>query len=75
MNLVHNERVKLLANLLNTVAGAAFGAGLLVPLSIALLNPEGVIISLRGVVYVTFWIVGGAILHGWARLVLKGLRE
>lgn len=70
-NLVHNERVKLFATLLNTVAAGSATVGILAPFSAIIFSGVDVIVSQRGAVYVMFC----AILHGFARLVLKGLRE
>lgn len=75
VNLVHNERVKLLATLLNTVAAATFVVGALTPFAAALILGNGAMVSVRGAVVGICWIVACAMLHGAARLVLGGLRE
>ena len=74
-NLVHNEQVKLFATLLNTVAAGSATVGVLAPFSAIIFSGVSVTVSQRGVVYVTFWLTLCLILHGLARLVLKGLRE
>ena len=75
MNLVHNERVKLLATLLNTVAAAAFVVGALTPFTGILTAGSGAMVSVRGAVIGVVWLMACAMLHGAARLVLGGLRE
>lgn len=75
MNLVHNERVKLLATFLNTVAAAAVVVGLFTPFSGAIFRGESVTLSARGVVVILFWAAFALLLHGTAQRVLGGLRE
>ena len=76
MNLVHNERVKLLATLLNTVAAVAFVVGALTPFTGTLTDRGQRCYGLgpgrgdrRGLAHAC------VMLHGAAWLVLGGLRE
>jgi len=74
-NLVHNEQVKLLANLLNTMAAASVTIGVIAPFSAMIFKGGDATLSLRTGVYAIFWLTVWAILHAAARQVLKGLRE
>ena len=75
LSLVHNERLKLLATLLNTIAAATFVVGAFTPFAVALIAGGGATVAVRGVLIGICWIVACALLHGAARLVLGGLRE
>ncbi|MFC3124499.1 hypothetical protein ACFOD4_05440 [Pseudoroseomonas globiformis] len=74
-NLVHNERLKLTAGWLNTLASASVVAGGISPL-VAILygfsqpHQAGWLVALVSLV----WILGGIALHWMARSLLKGLR-
>ncbi|MDB5558303.1 MAG: hypothetical protein JWQ36_1237 [Enterovirga sp.] len=75
MSLVHNERIKLTANWLNSISAASMAVGgfaQLAPLaagSVTPGNPTGV------VWFSTVWIVLGLALHVTARILLKRLQE
>ncbi|MCB4769914.1 hypothetical protein LGR54_14945 [Ancylobacter sp. Lp-2] len=74
MSLVHNERTKLTATLLNNVAVAMFitgGIGPTVSLSYGLPGPTG---GWSALGITTIWILGGSAIHYMARLLLKGLK-
>ena len=74
-NLVRNERLKLTASWLNTLAGACMTAGVIAPLAAALFGVATVPVSslTLGLGVLIFFLVGIG-LHLLARLVLKGLR-
>ena len=75
MSLVTNERIKLTAGLLNTVAGfsiTAGGIGPLIALTYGLSSTSGVRPWVLGV-YVSIWIVAGIGLHLVARRMLGKL--
>lgn len=74
-NLVHNEQVKLLATLLNTVAAASATIGVLSPFSATILSGGNATLSLRNGIYAIFWLTLCALIHLTARQVLKGLKE
>ena len=74
MNAIHNARVQLLANLLNTMAGSSFAVGVAAPIAASVFYNAT---SLRVVTVVTgvaFWLVVGTVLHLLAQRVLRGLR-
>jgi VIT1/CCC1 family predicted Fe2+/Mn2+ transporter len=75
MHALHNARIPLLANLLNTMAGASFTVGVLAPLAAAFFyNPgrRGFVTLVAGV---CFWITVATVLHLPAQRVLGGLRN
>ena len=77
MNLIHNERIKLLAALLNTMAGSSFAIGVLTPIAAVFFYsaaPAGLRLGSIAV-GIVFWIASAAVLHLAARAVLGGLRE
>ncbi|MDR6951446.1 hypothetical protein J2X65_000794 [Ancylobacter sp. 3268] len=72
MSLVHNERTKLTATLLNNVAAAMLitgGGGLIVALSY---GPPGLTGGWSALGITAIWISSGAAIHYMARLLLKG---
>lgn len=74
MSLVGNERTKLTANLLNTVAAAFLvtgGVAPLVALSYDLPGPRSGWLSLA---FTAVWILVGVGIHLMARRLLKGLK-
>jgi hypothetical protein len=77
MHTVHNERIKLSANLLNSVAGSSVAIGVLTPVAAALFYGSA-LSGLRFryiVIGIVFWLAAAAVLHMAARRVLGGLRE
>jgi VIT1/CCC1 family predicted Fe2+/Mn2+ transporter len=77
MNLVHNERVKLLASLLNAMAGSSYAVGAAAPLAAAIFySPGKMLLSYSYIVVgIVLWIVLAALFHLAAWRVMKGLRE
>ncbi len=76
MNLAHNERVKLKANAVNTVATSCFAAGVLAPLSASFYNLTADQIPLHTVVLGIILYLGSAIwLHRKAVEILGSLTE
>jgi hypothetical protein len=73
--LVRNERLKLTASWLNTLAGASMAAGVIAPLAAALFGVAAAPVPTLtlGLGVLIFFLVGVG-LHVFARLVLKGLR-
>ena len=75
MHTVHNARVNLLANLLNTMAGSSFTVGVAAPIAAAFFyNPAGLrLVSV--LIGASFWIGVAIVLHLLAQRVLGGLRQ
>ena len=75
--MIHNERVKLLAALLNTMAGSSFTVGVAAPVAAAFFYSAGPAnLRLPAVVAgATAWLVIASVLHIAAQRVLGGLRE
>lgn len=75
-NLVHNERTKLRANLLNTAAGSCLSLGVLSPLAASFFNLTANRIPTHIVILgVAFWLGMAYFRHQRAQAVLGGLRE
>lgn len=75
--LVENERIKLIATLLNTLASGTVLAGIVIPLASALagMMPVGVQPSVARLFFATLvWISTGFVLHYWATRVLGKLK-
>lgn len=75
MHAIHNARVNLLANLLNTMAGSSFTVGVAAPIAAAFFyNPAGLrlIVVLFGA---CVWITVAIVLHLLAQHVLGKLRQ
>lgn len=71
-----NERRKLMASLLNTLAGAAVTVGVLAPIAGMLYGVTVPAMSAVGlVVALAVWLVAGLILHVIARVVLGRIEE
>ena len=74
MNLVHNERTKLLATALNNTAVATFATAIIAPLAGVLYGSSGAggtwwpLMSL-------VWFLGGVSLHIGTQVVLRRLKE
>ncbi len=77
MHIIHNERIKLLAALLNTMAGSSFAIGVLTPIAaVFFYRAAPADLRLGSIaVGIVFWIASAAVLHiaGW--VVIGGLRE
>ncbi len=75
MHTIHNARVTLLANLLNTMAGSSFTVGVAAPVAATFFyNPAG--LSLTSVaVGAAAWITIATVLHLTAQRFLGGLRS
>ena len=67
-----NERVKLLANLFQSIATTSIGVGLLAPLAASLYTSQGFSVPWSGAM---LWVVWAGVLHGAAQLVVGRLRE
>lgn len=74
---IHNERVKLLAGLLNTMAGSSFTVGVAAPVAAAFFYNAGPIpLRLPAVAAgAAAWLVIASVLHLTAQRVLGRLRE
>ena len=72
MSLVHNERIKLTATWLNSIAAAAVAVGGISPTIAA---ASGVMSVGLAAFLVPAWIVGGVGLHFAARAVLGRLKD
>ncbi|MGH6858408.1 MAG: hypothetical protein ACRECP_12445 [Methylocella sp.] len=77
MSLVHNERTKLLANVLNGAATSSFAVGVLAPIAAAFYSGGGTTkVSLVTIIIgAVIWLLLAIALHLAARRVLGGLRE
>jgi phage shock protein PspC (stress-responsive transcriptional regulator) len=74
-NTVHNERVKLLATVLNAMAGSCFTVGVAAPIAATFFyNPTRVRLA-TVVVGIIFWLVATAMLHLGAYQVLGRLSD
>ena len=61
---VHNERVRLRATLLNTMAGSCFTVGVFTPIAAAVLKVAAVEInSGRLIINAVFWLSAALVLH------------
>jgi VIT1/CCC1 family predicted Fe2+/Mn2+ transporter len=77
MHTIHNARIALLANLLNTIAGSSFAIGVLTPIAAVFFYsaaPAGLRLG-SIVIGIVFWIASAAVLHIAAWTVLGGLRQ
>lgn len=75
--LVENERIKLIATLLNTLASGSVLAGIVIPLASALAGtmPAGIQPSIGRLLLATMvWLSTGFVLHYWATQVLGKLK-
>lgn len=75
--MIHNERVRLLASLLNTMAGSSYAIGVAAPVAAALFygaGPAGLPIKAVAV-GVLAWLAIAAALHLSAQHVLGRLRQ
>jgi hypothetical protein len=77
MPLIQNERVKLTATWLNTLAAATIVTGVLAPIAAFVFGlPASGAISVRTFLFAAVaWLLSGMILHWVARYVLGSLEE
>lgn len=77
MSLIHNERLKLTANALNTAAGSSFTVGVLAPLVAAFYDVSGAykVAVWKIVLGAVVWLSTAVVLHLSARRVLGSLKE
>ncbi len=77
MSQIDNERIKLTASYVNTMAGAFFTAGVVAPLAAAvfgLAGPGSPVPTLTLAIGVTIFLAVSVGLHLAARFVIKGLK-
>jgi len=74
MSLIHNERTKYLATLLNTVAAATIVAGVIAPVIAFTYGVPGPIADWLTVAISLVWLLTGAALHYAVRVILGRLR-
>jgi uncharacterized membrane protein len=74
MNLVHNERIRLLASLLNTMAGSSFTVGVAAPVAASFFYGVASLPISAIVIDVVFWLSIAAVLHSLAQYLLGALR-
>ncbi|CAJ0885383.1 hypothetical protein AMST5_03610 [freshwater sediment metagenome] len=75
MSLIHNERLKLRATLLNTAAGSSFTVGVVAPIAAAYYSAATTPGLWTIVLGVVMWILTAIVLHLSASHILGGLRE
>ena len=76
MSLIHNERTKLTANWLNTLATALVATGAIAPVAAWLYGfPSAIADALTLGIMSAACTLSGAVLHLLARMVLGGLKE
>lgn len=74
MSLIHNERMKLRANALNTAATSSFTVGVLAPIAAAFYNVGTTLVPLPTIIVgASVWLFCAFGLHLAARRVLGGL--
>jgi hypothetical protein len=74
MHAIHNARITLLANLLNTMAGSSFTVGVAAPIAAAFFcHPAGLPLTAVSI-GAGVWISVAIVLHLLAQRVLEGLR-
>lgn len=75
--MVHNERIKLLASLLNAMAGSSYAIGVAAPVAATFFYGAGSANLRLGAVAVGagVWLAIASVLHLAAQRVLGGLRE
>ncbi len=76
MFLVHNERTKLTATWLNTMATALVAAGVFAPAAALIYRLAPAAIDVRTMIAVALGcLIVGGVLHGGGRVFLRRLRE
>ena len=74
-NAAWNERVKLLANLFQSIATTSIGVGILAPLAASLYNPGSIRPNVSIGLVVTLIGIAAAVSHFAAQAVLGRIRE
>ena len=74
MSLIHNERTKYLATLVNTVAAATIVAGVVAPVIAFTFGVPGPISGTFTVAISVVWLLTGAALHYAVRVILGRLK-
>ena len=74
-NLIHNERIRLRASLLNAAAGSCFTVGVAAPIAAGVFYGAGNIALRALVVGAIFWLFAAWVLHQAAQRALRGLRD
>jgi len=74
MHAIHNARIQLLANLLNTMAGSSFTVGVAAPVAASLFYSATSFRVVGVILGVCFWITVATMLHLAAQRVLGSLR-
>jgi len=72
--MVHNERVKLSANLLNAMAGSSFAVGVAAPLAAVFFYGTAAIPVHSVAIGAIIWLCAAAVLHAISQIILGGLR-
>jgi hypothetical protein len=75
MNLVHNERIKLLASLLNTMAGSSFTVGVAAPVAASFFYGVASLPISAIIGDAMLWLLIAATLHGFAQYLLGALKQ
>jgi hypothetical protein len=76
MTLIHNERIKLRANALNTAATSCFALGVLAPTAAAFYNVASDHVPVHiAVIGIVLWFEIAYYLQTGAQACLKGLRD
>jgi hypothetical protein len=71
---VHNERVKLTANLFNTMANSCFAVGVVAPLAAAVFYSPAAVPMRAAVVGAATWLFAATVLHFGAQHLIGKLR-
>jgi hypothetical protein len=72
---IHNERIRLLASLLNSIASSAMWAGVVAPIAAAVVFEHPEFRPGAAVFGIFLWTGIGAILHVGGRAILGGLHD
>ena len=75
MSLIHNERTKLLATIVNNIATAIILAAWVTPVIALTCGVSGPQSGLKAILLSLGWLVAGSVLHWIARLILGRLKE
>lgn len=73
MSLIHNERIKLIANALDRASTAALAIGVFGPIAATLYRDGGATYDWRTVVGPLIWLSGAVLLHSAARRTIRRL--
>ena len=73
--MIYNERIKLLANLLNTMAGSSYAIGVAAPIAATFYNAGPTGLRFQAVITgAGIWLAVGVLLHVVAQRLLGGLQ-